>query len=614
MTPSLSPQPVSSTTGGATAAARAPEPLAPARLEWPAPADALPTDGGLPAVAVAVAAPPVRSRAVSPKAASVVRRLKAFLHTLDMTVYQISQATARPPFGKGTRSHIRDAFYAEIESGQTPDIHQIAALSRLTGYRFVDWLALFGYHADEVLRLQLELQTERTIVLPSTIYDPLVMLPWIRRVDTSIDLDRTQPLASLIDAIGYESVGELDRFNRRRYLYARVGRRDDMVRSRLAAGSVVRVDPSHTSVAPVGQPRPVYLVQHLGGLSCCYVEKLDDQHIVLLPDDGASRVMRCRIGTEAVILGTVDLEMRPLQGMNGDAQPLPREKCQTSHRLRPFDALADMHAGPGTFARSSRERIGVCFREAQQMTRQLAARYVDKNYNVALGSLSDAETQNVLPRHIPKILSLCIAYSMDLWQYLRAGGVPVDQLGGAPIPAQFLRDEHEVPDGARVVPGASSADGAPQAMENVLGRLGEMPFFLLRSMGNLVGQEQLSLDDVYVWGQRERVLHPLFHGAILVFVNRRQRRVPDARLRQSPAQRPLFLIRTPAGQLVAGLCALDGDLVLVHPHNASRTPVLTFPTEDIEVIGRVSAVVRTIANGGNGNGDAARAVELRAQA
>jgi hypothetical protein len=617
MTPSFSPQPLTQASGS-SATARVTEPADAPTQEWSSPSASEETPATTEDASIDPAAVPTpmplqpRSRAVSPRAASVVRRLKAFLHSLDMTVYQISQATARPPFGKGTRSHIRDAFYAEIESGQTPDIHQIAALSRLTGYRFVDWLSLFGYHADDVLKLQLELQTERTILLPSTIYDPLVMLPWIRRLDTTIDLDRTQPLASLIDAIGYEPLGALDQFNRRRYLYARVGRRDDMVRSRVAAGSVIRVDPTHTAVAPVGQPRPVYLVQHLGGLSCCYVERLDDQHVVLLPDDSASRVMRCRLGTEAVILGTVDLELRPLQQPPAEASPLPREKSQTSHRLRPFDAVADTAAGPGAFARSSRERIGVCFREAQTMTRSLAARFVDKNYNVALGSLSDAETQNVLPRHIPKIFSLCIAYSMDFWQYLRAGGVQIDQLGGAPIPSQFLRDDHEPQDGSRVVPtNGPGSDGTQHAIESVLGRLGEIPFFLLRSLGNLVGQEQLSLDDVYVWGQRERVLHPLFAGGILVIVNRRQRRVPDARLRQSPAQRPLYLIRTPAGQLVAGLCALDGDLVLVHPHNASRTPVLTFPTEDIEVIGRVSAILRTI---GNGNGEPARSAEPRATA
>jgi len=144
------------------------------------------------------------------------------------------------------------------------------------------------------------------------------------------------------------------------------------------------------------------------------------------------------------------------------------------------------------------------------------------------------------------------------------------------------------------------------ATEMIMNRLGEIPFFLLRFLGDLIGQEQLSLDDVYVWGQRERALHPLLQGAILLIVNRRQRRVPDARMRLSLSQRPLFLIRTPTGQLLSGMCAVDGEVLLVQPHNASRTPVLSFQSRDVEVIGRISAVIRSI---GNGNGEAIRLSE-----
>jgi hypothetical protein len=536
-----------------------------------------------------------------------VRRLKALLETLDLTMYHISQVTSRPPFGKGTRAHIRDAFYAELDSGQTPDIHQVAALARITGHRFIDWLALFGYHVSDLLKLQLEFLTDRTVLLPNVIYDPLVMVPWVRRLDPHADLDHTQPLAMLIDAMGYEPIGALDKLNRKRYLYARIGKRDDMLRSRLAAGSIVRVDPTQTTVAPVGVHghRPIYLVQHLGGLCCCYVEKLDEHHIVLLPDDGASHFMRCRVGAEAVILGTVDTELRPLSQHPADPPP-PRDKYQGSHRMRLFESSPDLQAGPGAFARLSRERLGICFREAQGMTRQLAKRFEDKHYNVALGSLSDAETQNILPRHIPKILSLCVVYGMDMWQYLRAGSVAVDELDGTPIPAQYLTDEETAINGVPLAPSGPSSDATVTATEMIMNRLGEIPFFLLRFFGDLIGQEQLSLDDVYVWGQRERALHPLLQGAILLIVNRRQRRVPDARMRLSLSQRPLFLIRTPSGQLLSGMCAVDGDVLLVQPHNASRTPVLSFQSRDVEVIGRISAVIRSI---GNGNGEAIRLSE-----
>ena len=592
MTPSFGTAPVSTSPGTVSTTTDCQTPIEPA-LDWTPPATPVDT------LSPVVERSHDRERKPSPR----VRRLKALLESLDLTMYHVSQVTARAPFGKGTRAHIRDAFYAELDSGQTPDIHQVAALAKITGHRFIDWLALFGYHVADLLKLQLEFLTERTVLLPNVLYDPLTMVPWVRRLDPHADLDHTQPLAMLIDAMGYESIGGLDKLNRKRYLYARIGKRDDMLRSRLAAGSVVRVDPTQTTVTPVGSHhRPIYLVQHLGGLCCCYVERLDEHHIVLLPDDGASHFMRCRLGAEAVILGTVDTELRPITAQPIDTPAGPREKYQGSHRMRLFESLPDVQAGPGAFARLSRERLGICFREAQAMTRALAKRFEDKHYNVALGSLSDAETQNILPRHIPKILSLCAVYGMDMWQYLRAGSVAIDELNGTPIPPQYLSDDETPINSVPLMPSVPPSEATITATEMIMNRLGEIPFFLLKYLGDLIGQEQLSLDDVYVWGQRERALHPLLQGAILLIVNRRQRRVPDARMRLSLSQRPLFLIRTPSGQLLAGMCAVDGDVLLVQPHNASRTPVLSFQARDVEVIGRISAVLRSI--GGNGNGAA----------
>lgn len=529
------------------------------------------------------------SEPINSKAASISRRLKAFLRSLEMTVYQISQMTGRPPFGEGTRAHIRDALYAEIESGQTPDIHQLAALARLTRYRLVDWLALFGYHVDDILRLQLELHTEHTVVLPNTIYDSLVLQPWIRQLDTRVDLERTHSLVTMIDAMCHAPLGALDQLNRRRFLYARVGRRDDIMGPRLVAGSIVRVDPTRTTVAPLGGPRSMYLVQHLSGLSCCYVELQDDRHVILLPDDDVPRVMRCRIGKEATILGAIDLELRPLQATRPNLSQPPRDLHNSHARLS--DPMTERSGGAGAYARTTRERVGVSFREAQAMTQRIAAYFDDKRYKIALGSLSDAETYDGLPRHISKIFSLCIAYCMDPWQYLRAGGVPVNELNGAAIPRQFLHDEDANVDCAqqvRMVPGSDQN----RATEAIIGRLGEVPFFLLRSVGSIIGQEQLSLDDVYVWGRREPVLHPLLNGALLLLVNRRQRRVPDARSRLLLAERPLFLIRGLDGRYQAGMCAVDGDLVLVLPHSTSRMPVLAYPARDVVVIGRIAALVR----------------------
>ena len=76
--------------------------------------------------------------------------------------------------------------------------------------------------------------------------------------------------------------------------------------------------------------------------------------------------------------------------------------------------------------RLSRRRSGLTFRQAHRLTRAIAQILGDGNYAIALGLLSDYEAMGRLPRHIAKIISLCVAYSMDVREFMRAGGVNVD--------------------------------------------------------------------------------------------------------------------------------------------------------------------------------------------
>ncbi len=536
--------------------------------------------------------PPVQADQI--RRLQMVQRLRTFLRDNGTTLYQVSQATERTPFGKSTRWHIRDAFYAELEGGQTPDIYQVAAMARITGYRLVDWLALFGYPVDAIPRLQLSVHHDRTVILPSTVYDPLVQVPWVRKLDTSISLDRMEPLGRFVDAVGYETIGALETLNQRHYLYARVGATDDMLRSRLAPGSIVRVDPTRTTVAPVGAHRPIYLVQHLGGLCCCYVEQPSPQHLLLVPDEGSTRIMRFRLGMDAVILGTIDAELHPMRAWPPARETPVRERSALSTRPR-------SHGGNGhpltlaAMTRQSRERIGLCFRQAQAMTKVVAEKMGDADYSIALGSLSDAETKETLPRHIPKVFSLCVIYAMDFWEYLRAGGIPVDELRGRPIPREILTPDAMSGD-SMPFPASSSAQETDVTLRTVMSTIGEVPFFLHGTLGEVLGQDEVSLDDVFVCGRRERPLHPLLEGARVLIVNRRQRRLTDITPKAPGAQRPLVMVRTPSGRLICGMCTVlpEAEVLVVQPHNSSRTGVSSFPLEEVEIIGCVSGMIREV--------------------
>jgi hypothetical protein len=83
--------------------------------------------------------------------------------------------------------------------------------------------------------------------------------------------------------------------------------------------------------------------------------------------------------------------------------------------------------------RASRGRAGLTFRTAHRLTRSVAQILGNREYAVALGLLSDYETMHRLPRHIAKILSLCVAYCMDFRELLNAAGIFIDDSGKSPI-------------------------------------------------------------------------------------------------------------------------------------------------------------------------------------
>ena len=59
--------------------------------------------------------------------------------------------------------------------------------------------------------------------------------------------------------------------------------------------------------------------------------------------------------------------------------------------------------------------------------------------SIALGLLSDYEAMGRLPRHIAKILSLCIVYCMDIVEVLESAGVHVDDSAKLQLPISDFR-------------------------------------------------------------------------------------------------------------------------------------------------------------------------------
>jgi hypothetical protein len=83
--------------------------------------------------------------------------------------------------------------------------------------------------------------------------------------------------------------------------------------------------------------------------------------------------------------------------------------------------------------RGSRLRTGLTLRAAHEMTLRIAQLLRSRQYAIPLGLLSDYEATDQFPRHIAKIMSLCIVYGIDFWELMEAGGSYVDDSAKAPL-------------------------------------------------------------------------------------------------------------------------------------------------------------------------------------
>jgi hypothetical protein len=84
--------------------------------------------------------------------------------------------------------------------------------------------------------------------------------------------------------------------------------------------------------------------------------------------------------------------------------------------------------------RISRVRHGLTLRAAHQKTVRVAQLLQNADYRIPLGLLSDYEATDRFPRHIAKIISLCVVYGIDFWELMRAGGSEIiDDCRKAPV-------------------------------------------------------------------------------------------------------------------------------------------------------------------------------------
>lgn len=357
--------------------------------------------------------------------------IKRVLNNAGFTLTRLSACTAAR-YDRSSQYFIPPTLLYKFATGVTPSVWQIAALSVTTSYSFTDWMIAFGFDLTQIPRLQVRLHHERTVLVTPV------------ETTTNRAISSTTPGSPFVrPRTPFQPTAITSNGLDQPYLYAKIGAADNPTFPELSPGSIVRVSTQNKGFGGFSvdsNSGPIYLVERAGGLTCCRVKRLDDRHILLLSRQSVRSTFPLRLEEEARILGRVDTELRPTRihhvynstADSGTITSLLRRNSQNAPRLC-------------TLLQSSRERSGLTFRSAHELSISVAQALHDKHYAISIGLLSDYETMNNPPRHTGKIMTLCILYGIDFFEYLNCANVQYDDSRKSPMPIAASRQNKNPP-------------------------------------------------------------------------------------------------------------------------------------------------------------------------
>ncbi len=531
-----------------------------------------------------------RSRSPSDRASgdSIAERVERVLATRSLTVSDVLREL-RLRYARMPHYFVPHNFYYYLGlPGYSPKIEQVLALSRISKYRFADWLTVFGFQLDDIPRVQAEIPSTRTSLLDRTTYDRAAWIGWFRDAVGASDPPAVAPVGQLLTPGHLRRVNSILAPEPSPFLYAKVGRQDTFAFPDLLPGSIVRADTRGVgellrSIESKDSER-LFLVEYGQGLVCCRLHARTKGRVTLRAKSLPFAQTELRLGSEARILGVLDWELRPCK------VPWPEVPTASMQFLKP-QPLPAAGTQPGLRALLERARLrsGLSFREASAKTRWIAQALREETYFCAPGSLTNYEMGPRLPVHIHKILSVCILYSIGFWELLAAAGLSIDDSGHEPIPDELVG--RGTTDFLQMTNGDKEREGF---LSSLVTEFQEIPLFLRHSLSTVAGLPGLSVRDIFWTGGRTVSLHPYLKDAIFVSVNRRMKK-PTFLKRKSLWEQPLYILLLRDGTYLLAGCSLEGSTLIVHPFaDGLPRPQMLRNGVDAEVVGKVTALFRRL--------------------
>jgi hypothetical protein len=494
----------------------------------------------------------------------VPERVKSIFESKRLTLHRVSNQSARIKEGLPS-CYIPHNFYHALRAETfCPSLSQVCALSKITGYRLLDWLKVFGFDSERIPQLQAQLPSKRTFLL-DTSFD--FRDPWraLLLESTSPDLNHgLVPLGQKVFFLRQRNPSAEQRTQQ--FLYAKIGSEDALAFPDLLPGSIVRVNPTlrpdESGQKSSRDPNHIFLIEHNCGLWCCRLRFPSKGHIVARSDQVPRASIHAYISGRARILGAVDTEFRNMD--TPFAGDIP-------HWL-PGENLWDTNGGTtlGDLLRRARLRSGMSFRTASRMSRTIADIFQNQHYFAAAGSLSDYEALITPPRSIEKIITLSILYGLPFAFFVRHSGVPFEELGREPIP--------------NLIPGKWDQDISAEsytttASEN---RLDLLPLILGRDTA-----KPFVPSDCFWVADISDVHDPYLSTALVVIMNRRRKALPSI---ASRSWQPYYVLARRDGTYQCAQCyEANGKVILRH-----RSEEIALNRKEVDVIGQVRMIVRKL--------------------
>jgi hypothetical protein len=520
------------------------------------------------------------------KAAS---RLRSIFASRGLTLHQVSLESERL-YGKESPFCIAHTLYHSLANSQSfgPSLPQICALSRISGYRFEDWLKALGMNLQLLGGLQAALPVKRTRLIDPAFNGRDIVMD--TRLEGGDDHNPTWivPLSEVLHSVFCpRSFVRLQ--GEQQPLFARIGSEDAISFPELLPGSIVRLTPLNSFPTPHasadgGHPK-LLMVEHDGGLWCGRFHLSKDGILYSAASDLAYAPVMLRYPKEAKILGRVDMEIRWMHRLHGPRVPL--ELAGHRHQ-RILDAgIMD----PGTLIRRARRKAGLTLEEASRLSLSVAHAVHDQRYAIAQSTLSDYEVQSMPPRHIEKIVTLCLIYGIPVIDFIRAAGAAPESLGHRQLPQELTPEDT----GASPIDSQLCSSDRRETSAALMLQPGAIPWFLGGCLAQISGISQPSLRDFFWLAGDHPYLPAHTEGSTAALVDRRKKH--PVRLPSLPGWlQPAYILLLRNGDYRCACCSLhDQTLFLCPGPNTGIVPEILRLGQDAEVVGQIVALARHIA-------------------